>query len=331
MKATLLKLFDYQALSQDEARLLLHEITQGKYTEHQLASLMTVYLMRAISIEELEGFAQALMELCIPVSFEQDSYIDIVGTGGDGKDTFNISTCAGFVVAGAGYKVVKHGNYGSTSMSGASNVMEQSGVKFTTNQRTLQQSLDEAGMAYLHAPLFNPAMKAVAGVRKSLGVRTFFNILGPLVNPSSPPFQLLGVYNLSLLRLYAYQFQHKLKSFAVVHSLDGYDEISLTSSFKVVSSKGEKIFTPEQIGLTTCSPHELHAGATLEEAAQLFYQVLQGQSTESQRQVVEANAAFAIQTLAPALTIEECIAKARVSIDSGQAWEKFKTFVAINS
>lgn len=331
MKAILNRLFEYGNLTSEESRLLLHSIAEGKYNESQVSSLITVYLMRNISIEELSGFADALMELRQPVELSEYKPIDIVGTGGDGKDTFNISTCASFLVAASGYPVVKHGNYGATSVSGASNVIESSGVKFTTDSDTLRRSMDETGMAYLHAPLFNPAMKAVAPVRRNLGVRSFFNILGPLVNPAKPEYQLLGVYNLSLLRLYSYMFQNRLKNFSVVHSLDGYDEISLTSQFKVSTSLGEKIYSPEILGFKTLAQSDLYGGSTIEEAATIFHGVLDGTASEAQKDVVIANAAFAINVITPERSITDCIAIARETLESGKALATFKKFVEINS
>src|SRR5574344_2766472 len=242
MKQLLYRLFEHQYLGREEARVILQNIAEGRYNDSQIASLITVFLMRSISVEELTGFREALLEMRVPIDLAEFKPIDIVGTGGDGKNTFNISTCSCFVVAGAGYNVVKHGNYGATSVSGASNVMEQHGVKFTNNVDQLRRSIDACRITYLHAPFFNPALKAVAPVRKSLGVRSFFNMLGPLVNPAMPAYQLLGVYNLPLLRLYSYTYQESGTRFAVVHSLDGYDEISLTSDFKVAMVDKEKLY-----------------------------------------------------------------------------------------
>jgi len=233
MKDILYRLFEHQYLGRDEAHRILHNIATGCYDDAQIASLITVFLMRNISVDELMGFREALLDMRVPVDLAEYKPIDIVGTGGDGKNTFNISTAACFVVAGAGYKVVKHGNYGATSVSGASNVMQQHGVKFTTDVGQLRRSIEDCNLAYLHAPLFNPALKAVANVRKHLGVRSFFNMLGPLVNPVMPTYQLLGVYNLPLLRLYNYTYQESRTRFAVVHSLNGYDEISLTGDSKL--------------------------------------------------------------------------------------------------
>ncbi len=331
MKNILNKLFNYESLTTSESVDLFRGITQGKYNDAQIASLMTVYLMRNITLEELNGFRSALLEFSTPIDFGTNDYIDIVGTGGDGKDTFNISSCASIVVAAAGYKVVKHGNYGASSISGASNVMEQHGVKFTADQDILKKSLSECNFAYLHAPMFNSAMKAVAVVRKNLGVRTFFNMLGPLINPAKPNNQLLGVYNLAMQRMYCYVLQQNETNFSVVHSLDGYDEISLTSQFKVCTSLGEKIYNPEDLGFARAEQSELFSGETVEQAAEIFDNVLSGTSSAAQRDCVVVNAAYAINVMEMEKSIEECIAIARESIDSGRAMECLKRFVDINS
>ncbi|MFI3265057.1 MAG: anthranilate phosphoribosyltransferase [Rikenellaceae bacterium] len=331
MKNILYNLFEHRYLGRTEAREILQNIALGKYNDAQIASLITVFLMRNISVEELCGFRDALLEMCIPVELDEFSPIDIVGTGGDGKNTFNISTAACFVVAGAGYSVVKHGNYGATSVSGASNVIEQHGVKFTTDASALRRSIEECNIAYLHAPLFNPALKAVAPVRKALAVRTFFNMLGPLVNPVKPRYQLLGVYNLPLLRLYSYTYQASGVNHAVVHSLDGYDEISLTSDFKVATTQSEKIYTPESLGFTRYSEEQLFGGDTSEDAAKIFNSVLGGTSTDAQRDVVLLNAAFAINVRCPEKSIEECISIARESLESGKAAATLRRFIELNS
>ena len=313
MKQILYKLFVHQYLGRDEARTILQNIAQGKYNDVQVASLITVFLMRNISVEELCGFRDALLEMRIPVDLSEFAPIDIVGTGGDGKNTFNISTASCFTVAGAGFPVVKHGNYGATSVSGASNVMEQCNI------------------AYLHAPLFNPALKAVAPVRKGLAVRTFFNMLGPLVNPVLPAYQLLGVYNLPLLRLYTYTYQESKTKFAVVHSLDGYDEISLTSEFKVATSGNEKIYTPESLGFSRYKDTDLDGGQTPEDAAKIFDNIMNNTATEAQKNVVIINSAFAIHVICPEKTIEECIAIAKESLESGRALATLKKFIELNS
>ena len=331
MKQILYKLFEHRYLGRTEARDILQNIVQGKYNDAQIASLITVFLMRNISVEELTGFRDALLEMHIPVDLSEYAPIDIVGTGGDGKNTFNISTAACFVVAGAGYPVVKHGNYGATSVSGASNVMEQHGVQFTSDMSRLRKSMDMCNIAYLHAPLFNSAMKAVAPVRKALGVRTFFNMLGPLVNPALPKYQLLGVYNLPLLRLYNYVFQESYTRFAVVHGLDGYDEISLTGEFKVATSTTETIYTPESIGFNRYCEQDLDGGKSPDEAARIFDRVLQGEATPAQTDCVIANAAFAIQVIEPEKSLADCIALARESMESGRALKTLKMFVELNS
>ena len=331
MKQILYRLFEHQYLGREEARTILQNIAEGRYNDAQIASLITVFLMRSISVEELAGFREALLEMRVPVDLDTYKPIDIVGTGGDGKNTFNVSTCACFVVAGAGYNVVKHGNYGATSVSGASNVMEQHGVKFTSDRDQLRRSMDACRIAYLHAPLFNPALKAVASVRKSLGVRSFFNMLGPLVNPVIPAYQLLGVYNLPLLRLYNYTYQESGTRFAVVHSLDGYDEISLTADFKVAMPEKEKLYTPESLGFQRCSEADLDGGETPEEAARIFDAVLSNTATEAQKNCVIVNAAFAIQVICPEKKIAECIAETREALESGRAKEVFKKFVSLNS
>ena len=331
MKQLLYRLFEHQYLGREEARVILQNIAEGRYNDAQIASLITVFLMRSISVEELTGFREALLDMRVPIDLAEFKPIDIVGTGGDGKNTFNISTCSCFVVAGAGYNVVKHGNYGATSVSGASNVMEQHGIKFTNNNDQLRHNMEACHITYLHAPLFNPALKAVAPVRKNLGVRSFFNMLGPLVNPAMPAYQLLGVYNLPLLRLYNYTYQESGTRFAVVHSLDGYDEISLTADFKVAMPEKEKIYSPELLGFKRCQEADLDGGSTPEEAARIFDAVLENKATEAQRNCVVINSAFAIQVICPEKSIETCIAEAKESLDSGRALATFKQYVSMNS
>ena len=332
MKAILTRLFNHESLDRDEARRLMLGITAGQYPDTQVAALLAAYRMRDVSIDELLGFREALLEVCVPVDFAPYRPIDIVGTGGDGKNTFNISTCACFVVAGAGYKVAKHGNYGATSVSGASDVIREHGIRFTAHPDTLRRSLDEAGIAYLHAQLFHPAMKAVAQVRSTLGVRTVFNLLGPMINPCHPTCQLLGVSNLSLMRLYTYAFRRTGIEFAVVNSLDNYDEISLTDEFKVMSLHDEHIYRPQELGFLPNPPQELYGGQTKQEASRIFDAVLTGQgATPAQRHCVIVNAAFAIRLMEPEKSIEECVAIATESLDSGRALGALKRFIEINS
>lgn len=331
MKQILYRLFEHQYLGREEARKILEEIAAGKYSDTQVAALITVFLMRSISVEELSGFRDALMDMRLNIDLSEYSPIDIVGTGGDGKNTFNISTAACFVVAGAGYPVVKHGNYGATSISGASNVMEMHGVKFSSDRDKLARSIGECGMAYLHAPLFNPVLKAVAPVRKSLAVRSFFNLLGPLVNPAKPAYLLLGVYNLPLLRLYSYTYQQSGVRFGVVHSMDGYDEISLTSEFKVTTAESEKVYTPEMLGMERCREEELYGGDSVEEASRIFDDVLQTKASRAKMNCVITNAAFAIRVINPQKSIEQCIDEARNSLYGMKALEVFNKFLSLNS
>jgi anthranilate phosphoribosyltransferase len=331
MKKLLSKMVEHQYLSRTEARDVLLNIADGRYNDCQLSAFMTVFLMRSITIDELTGFRDAILERRLPVDFGPIKAIDIVGTGGDGKNTFNISTCTCFVVAGSGRKVIKHGNYGASSVSGASNVLENHGVKFTADIDKLAKSVEESGVAYLHAPFFSPALKSVAPARKALGIRNFFNLLGPLVNPMIPKHQLLGVYSLKMLRLYNYIAQSEGINCTIVHSLDGYDEISLTSPFKVSSIDGEQLFTPEQLGFKTAQQEELWGGNTIAEASAIFDNVLANTATEAQKSCVIANAAFAIHTLEPEVSLSEAIAQAKRSIESGAAQIAFKRFVEINA
>ena len=330
MKELLYKMFGHKSLSKEEAKQVLLNISDGRYNDSQLSAFMTVFLMRSITTEELAGFREAILERRVVVDLDCHDAIDIVGTGGDGKNTFNISTAACFTVAGAGIPVVKHGNYGATSVSGASNVMEQHGVKFTSDVDQMRRSMEQCNIAYLHAPLFNPALKAVAPIRKSLGVRSFFNMLGPLVNPVMPTYQLLGVYNLPLLRLYSYTYQESGTRFAVVHSLDGYDEISLTAEFKVAMPEKEKLYTPEMLGFSRTTEAELDGGETVAEAARIFDDVLNNRATPAQKNCVIANSAFAIQVICPEKRISECLEEAQEALESGKALQTFNTFISLN-
>lgn len=329
MKQILNQLFNHQSLTREEAAEVMTNIAAGKYNDAQIAAFISVYLMRSIELDEVIGFRNALLELAIPMDLSEFDALDIVGTGGDGKNTFNISTCSCFAVAGAGYKVAKHGNYGATSVSGASNVLEYFGAKFTTNVDVLKHSLDESGFAYLHAPLFNPAMKNVAPVRKGLGVRTFFNVLGPLISPARPNYQCLGVYNLKMMRLYSYIYQNLGVQYSVVHSLDGYDEISLTDTCKITNNSGEFVYTPEQLGFSKLQQSDLNGGDTIDDAARIFMNVLDNKATEAQRNAVIINSALAIQTRNPFKPMEQCKAEAAESLESGSAKRAFEKFVEI--
>lgn len=319
MKKILQYLFEHKTLSRESAKEVLVNIGKGIYNEHEVTAFMTVYLMRSITIDELQGFQDALLELCVKVDLGEYELIDIVGTGGDGKNTFNISTLACFIVAGTGQKVAKHGNYGASSVSGASNVMEQLGYKFKNENAKLKNEVEEAGICFLHAPLFHPALKTVGPIRKNLAMRTFFNMLGPMVNPTTPKFQLVGVYNLEMARVYNYLLQQTEKAFTIIHSLDGYDEISLTNDTKVITNEGEKIMTPEQLGKRMVSPEDIAGGNSVEEAAKIFLTIVTGEGTWAQNAVVLANAAMALQCTGHFKNYDEAYSEAVKSLESGKA------------
>ena len=290
---------------------------------------MTVYLMRSITIEELQGFRDALLELCVPVDLNGHSTIDIVGTGGDGKNTFNISTLSCFIVAGTGQKVAKHGNYGASSISGASNVMEQLGYKFKNESSKLKVEIEEAGICFLHAPLFHPALKTVGPIRKNLAMRTFFNMLGPLVNPANPEFQLIGVFSLEMARIYNYLLQQTGKAFTIIHSLDGYDEISLTNDTKVITNEGERIFTPEQLGKRMVEANDILGGSSVEDSAKIFLRILKGDGTWAQNAVVLANAAMALNCTGKYKSYEDAFNAAITSLESGKANQALQKLIAL--
>ena len=332
MKDILNRMLNHEELSREEMKEILVGITQSEFPNEQITALLTALQMRGVTVDELLGFRDGILETGVPVPLHCDRYIDVVGTGGDRKNTFNISTTACFVIAGAGYKVAKHGNYAATSTSGASNVIAHHGIKFTDDIDKLNRSLDECGIVYLHAQHFARAMKFVGPIRKALQFPTIFNLLGPLVNPSQPSCQLLGVANLDQMRLYNNVYQKIGIDYGIVNSIDGYDEISLTGSFKVTTNTYERIFRPEDLGFSVIKPEELVAGATEDEAAKIFDSVLENRCMPGQKQVVLANAAFGIQVLEQGKkSIEECIEIARESIDSGSALRTFRKFVELNS
>ena len=319
MKKILEKLFDHNYLEYKESKKVLKEISSKKYNNSQVASFLTVFKMRNPSVQEIEGFRDALLDMCVKIDLSSDfETIDLCGTGGDGKNTFNISTISSFVVAGAGYKVTKHGNYGVSSSCGSSDVLQQLGVKLSNDDGYLKKCLDKGNFCYLHAPLFHPAMKNVAGVRKELEFKTFFNILGPLVNPLQPKNQLCGVYNLEISRLYGYVFENSKKNYSILYSLDGYDEISLTSDFMKISRNDSTINSPDYFGFNKINPDEIKGGESIKDSAYIFTKILENEATKSQTDVVLANSAIAIQTITNK-TIDECLSIAKQSIDSGSA------------
>lgn len=328
MKKILNYLFEHKSLSREQAKEVLHNISNNVYSDAEIAAFITVYLMRSITIEELQGFRDALMELCVPVDLQEQDVIDIVGTGGDGKNTFNISTLSCFIVAGTGTKVAKHGNYGASSISGSSNVMEQLGYTFKKDSDALNKEVDKANICFLHAPLFHPALKVVGPIRKNLGVRTFFNMLGPMVNPALPKYQLVGVYNLEMARIYNYLLQQGKTAFTIIHSLDGYDEISLTGDIKVVTRAGEKIYSAEDLGKRTVSAADVSGGNSVEEAAKMFLSILKGEGSWAQNAVVLANSAMALQCTGKYKSYDECYQAAVESLESGRAYRSLQKIIS---
>lgn len=329
MKNTLQHLFEHKTLSRQQAKDVLVNIGKQAYNEHEVTAFMTVYLMRSITIEELEGFQDALLELCVPVDLGDVPVIDIVGTGGDGKNTFNISTLSCFIVAGAGQPVAKHGNYGASSVSGASNVMEKLGYTFKNNSSALQNELDKAGICFLHAPLFHPALKAVGPIRKNLAMRTFFNMLGPMVNPANPAYQLVGVFNLEMARIYNYLLQRTGKPFTIIHGLDGYDEISLTNDTKVITQSGEQVFSAIQLGKRNVDARDITGGQSVDEAAAIFRTIINGNGSWAQNAVVLANAAMALQSTGKYANYETAYQAAVDSLESGKAKQCLDKLIAL--
>lgn len=327
MKQILQYLFNHQTLTKVEAKSILLEISQGKFNESEVTAFITVFLMRSITLDELMGFREALLQLATPIHLGDIDGIDIVGTGGDGKDTFNISTLASFIVAGAGQTVVKQGNYGASSISGSSNILEHLGYRFKDNAEGLKNDLEKANICFLHAPLFHPALKSVAPLRRQLGLKTFFNLLGPLVNPAHPQYRLIGVANLEIARLYQYLLQKENASFTLVHALDGYDEISLTGDTKIITEQGEKVYSAEELGGQPLAPESLSGGKTKEEAALIFRTILEGNGTPEQNAVVLVNAAMALASTQKFGNYSDCFQLAKESLESGKALEVLKRLI----
>jgi len=330
MKEVLNRLINHEVLSSEDARQILVNIAKGAYNTSQIAAFLTVYMMRSITIEELKGFRDALLDLCLNVDLSEYQPIDLCGTGGDGKDTFNISTLASFVVAGAGVKVTKHGNYGVSSACGSSNVLEHLGIAFTNEKDILEKSLDQAGICVLHAPLFHPAMKNVAPIRKELAVKTFFNMLGPMVNPAFPTHQMVGVFNLELARMYGYLYQQSGMTYSIIHALDGYDEIALTGDVKMISRDTESMIEPSDFGVSAIAAESIKGGATVADSARIFFDVLKGTGSPEQRDVVCANAGLAIATT-EGCSLLTGFEKARTSLESGEALLSFNRLKEITA
>jgi anthranilate phosphoribosyltransferase len=326
MKAILNELIEHRSLTKDSARQVLVDLATGKFNPSQTTAFMTVYMMRSITVDELQGFRDAMLELCIRAEFDQP-VMDVCGTGGDGKNTFNLSTLSSFVVAAAGQPVAKHGNYGVSSACGSSNVLEYFGYKFTNDIDSLKRSLDRANICFMHAPLFHPAMKNVAPIRKELGVKTFFNMLGPMVNPAFPKRQLVGVFSLELARQYGYLYQNTTKDFVILHSLDGYDEVSLTGPLKYFYNDGEKVIEPVDFGFDEVSYDQIKGGTSVEQSAKIFLSVLEGKGTSAQNNAVVANAAMALYAADQKAGILKAVERAKEALLSGKANQSFKKLI----
>lgn len=328
MKEILQYLFNHNTLSKSEAKATMIEIAQNKFNAAEVTAFVSVFLMRNITLKELEGFREALLQMAVPVHIEAHDAIDIVGTGGDGKNTINISTLASFVVAGAGQKVTKHGNYGASTTTGSSNVLEELGYEFKNNSDQLNEDLEKANICFLHAPYFHPALQSVGLLRKSLGLRTFFNLLGPLVNPAKPQYSVIGVYNLEIARIYQYLLQKEDRDFMLVHGLDGYDEISLTDDTKIITKNGESIYSAADLGFSPVTLENIKAGETTQETAKIFRNILEGKGTEQQNSVVLANASVSLHHTNKFGSYEDCLLLAKESLEGGKALKSFELLMS---
>ena len=327
MKQYLQKRIAGEILTKTEAQAVLSFIGRGEANNSQIASLLTTYMINSITVDELEGFRDAMLNLALTIDLSEFSPMDVCGTGGDGKDTFNISTTSSFVVAGAGQYVAKHGNHGVSSSVGSSTVLEYLGVKFSNDESYLKAKIESAGICFLHAPLFHPAMRFVGPVRKELGVKTFFNMLGPILNPAKVEKQLTGVYSPEVLNLYGELFQKTNKNFGVLYGLDGYDEISLTCDFNLITKKGKETISTEQLGFTKCFQSDLAGGNSVEESAKILVNILENKGTKAQTEVVLANAATALYCAEDDLSLTDAVLKAKESLESGKALSSFKKFI----
>lgn len=327
MKEILQYLFNHNTLSKSEAKAMMIEIAQNKFNAAEVTAFISVFLMRSITLTELEGFREALLQMAVSVDIDAGNAIDIVGTGGDGKDTINISTLASFVVAGTGQKVTKHGNYGASTTTGSSNVLEELGYQFKSSSEQLNEDLERSNICFLHAPYFHPALQSVGLLRKSLGLRTFFNLLGPLVNPAKPKFSMIGVYNLEIARIYQYLLQKEERDFILVHGLDGYDEISLTDDSKIITKNGEEIYSAEDLGFNPVTLEDIKAGNSIQETAKIFMNILEGKGTEQQNSVILANASVALYNTHQFGTYDDCLLLAQESLHSGKALNSFNLLI----
>ena len=327
MKNLLKDLYNHKIMSKEESKAALISLTDGSANSSQISSFLTVFLLRDITSEELDGFKEAMIELSLYVDIDGDELIDLCGTGGDGKDTFNISTISSFVVAGSGIKVAKHGNYGVSSSCGSSNIISHLGHEFSNNISSLKYSLDKSNICFLHAPLFHPSLKNISPVRIELGVKTFFNMLGPMVNPIQPKSQLVGVFNSNIFRLYSHIYSQTNKSYCIVHSIDGYDEVSLTGSFKLFSNNQDLMLKPKDLGFNVIDSVKLSGGKNIKESSKIFLDILKNKGTSEQVDAVLANSGLAIYCAKKLNSIKDGIEIARESLESGKAYNCLKLFI----
>lgn len=311
-------------LSVEEGRSLMEEMLHDQFPLPRVAALVTCIRVRGVTVDLLDGFSQALLDAATPVDLRTDNLVDVCGTGGDGKDSFNISTTVAFILAGAGYKVAKHGNVAVSSSCGSSNVLEALGVPLTADTSRLQRSLEQSGVCFLHAPLFHPALRRFGPMRKELGFKTVFNALGPLVNPVRPSYQFAGVYNLELQRLYSTLLQRRGGRFAVVHSLDGYDEVSLTGVARVTTRQGTYELRPRDLGVSTLSPESIRGPGDAVAGAALITAILEGRGSSAHEDVTCANAAVAIHSFEGGGELSYCMERARESLRSGRALQALR-------
>ena len=319
MKNTLTKIIERQPLTFQEAKNIIYAIAEEKINDAQIVAILVGLQMRGLQLDEIKGFREALLELCLPIELDGNNALDLCGTGGDGKNTFNISTTTSFVVSAMGYKVIKHGNYGVSSFCGSSNVLEELGYTFTNDSKLLDKQLHDSNICFLHAPLFHPTLMKVGPLRKNLGIRTFFNSLGPLVNPVQPNFQITGTFNLELAKIYQHLLKDERNEFRVVYGMDGYDEFTLTEQTRILGKKSDEYLNAQTFNVNPVNSESIYSGNSIKEAAQIVKSILGGQSTLEQTNVIAANTALALQCFHPNEQIQDLFNEANSFIKKGLA------------
>jgi len=319
------KILRQEQLNINESEAFIHAIANDEFSEVELGGILTAIQMRGLTLDEFKGFRNALESYADRVSLYTNEAIDVCGTGGDGKDTFNISTTTAFILSAMGYKVIKHGNYGVSSICGSSNVLEYLGFNFTKDEQVLNQQLEKQNICFIHAPLFHPVLKKVAPVRKQLGVGTFFNAMGPLLNPIQPKFQLTGTYSLELAKIYQVLLRDKRQSFKVVYALDRYDELTLTADARVLGNNSDEILNANSFGVEVTSPENLKGGS-IEQSANMLRSILGGHASEELINVVASNTALGMSCFHPEKQYKILFEEAKAFISSGQAIKFHKQF-----